>query len=323
MRSWVLRIVAAAYFAASPAALVAQTFPSKTMRLVVPFSPGGNVDITARAIAPGLSQILGQSMIIDNRAGALGQLGAEAVAKAPPDGHTLMMASSSVMTNAPAVYPKLTYDIFKDFAPVGRVSEVPLVLVVHPTLPAKTPRDLIALAKARPGELLIASGGAGSTSHLVTELFAIMAGVRITIVPYKGAGPAVTDLLGGHVAGRIDQIPSSIAHIQSGKLRAVGVTTAKRTSLLPHAPTFSESGLPGFDASTVTGVMAPAATPPEVIRTLHQALVKVLADAALKERFATLGAEVRPSSPEELGQFIREDLAKWVKVVKQAGIKPD
>jgi tripartite-type tricarboxylate transporter receptor subunit TctC len=306
-----------------PCPAAAQAFPTKVMRLVVPFSPGGNVDITARAIAPGLSQVLGQQMIVDNRPGALGQIGAEAVARAAPDGHTLMMASSSVMTNGPAVYPKLSYDILKDFAPVGRVSEVPLVLVVHPTIPAKNPRELIALAKSKPGDLLLASGGLGSTSHLVTELFAIMAGVKVTIIPYKGAGPAVTDLLGGHVGGRIDQIPSSIHHIQNGRLRAVGVTTAKRTALLPSVPTFAESGVPGFDASTVTGVLAPAATPPAIIATLNQALIKVLSDASLKERFASLGAEVRPSSPEELGRFIRDDLAKWVKVVKQAGIKPE
>lgn len=305
------------------AAAHAQTFPAKPLRLIVPFAPGGNVDITARAIAQPLGEALGQQMIVENRAGAGGQIGAEAVAKSPPDGHTLMMASSSVMTNAPAVYPKLRYDILRDFAAVGRVSEVPLVVVVHPSVPAQTTRQFIALAKSRPGEMLMASGGRGTTSHLIAELFAISAGIKMTIVPYKGAGPAVTDLLGGHVSSRIDQIPSSMPHIQSKRLRAIAVTTRQRAALLPELPTLHESGIPGFEASTVTGVLAPAATPPEILGRLNAVLVKVLADPALRQRFSSLGAEVRPSSREELAKFIREDLAKWTKVVQQAGIKPE
>ncbi len=296
-------------------------FPSKSIRIIVPFPPGGNVDINARVIAPGLAETLGQAVTVENRAGASGQIGAEAVAKAMPDGHTLMVASSTVMTNVPAVYAKLRYDILKDFVPVGRLSEVPFVIVVHPSVPAKTTREFIALAKARPKDLRMATGGPGTSSHLIAELFAISAGVRLLIVPYKGAGPALTDLLGGHVDTRIDQISSSMPHIKSEKLRAIAVTTARRVALLPGLPTLAESGVPGFEGSVVTGMLAPAGTPPEVVQRLNAALVKVLRDPALVERFTALGAEVRPSTSDELGSFIREDLARWRKVVQQAGIK--
>lgn len=318
------RIVIASVFAlaaAVPAA--AQTYPTKLVRLIVPLAPGGNVDITARAIAPEIAQVLGQQMIVENRAGASGQIGAEFVAKAPADGYTLLMASSSLMSNGPAVNPKLSYDILKDFVAVGRVSEVPLVIVVHPSLPVKTTRQFIALAKARPGELTMASSGVGTTSHLIAELFHISSGIKMLIVPYKGAGPAVTDLLGGHVQSRIDQITSSMQYIQSNRLRAIAVTTARRARQLPDLPTIAESGIPGFDASTVTGVLAPAATPPEIVQRLNAALIKALANPALVERLFAMGAEVRPSSSEELAKFIREDLAKWKKVVEKAGIKPE
>ena len=296
-------------------------FPSKSIRLIVPFPPGGNVDINARAIAPGLSEVLGQSVVVDNRPGASGQIGAEAVAKASPDGHTLMIASSTVMTNVPAVFPKVRYDILKDFVPIGRLSEVPFVIVVHPSVPAKTTRELIALAKARPKDVRMATGGLGTSSHLVAELFAISAGIRLLIVPYKGAGPALTDLLGGHVDTRIDQISSSMPHIKSGKLRAIALTTAQRATLLPDVPTVAESGVPGFEGSVVTGMLAPAATPAEIVQRLNAALNKVLADPVLVERFVSLGGEVRGSSSEELAKFIREDLARWRKVVREAGIK--
>lgn len=316
-------LIASAFALAVAVPAAAQTFPTKLVRLIVPLAPGGNVDITARAIAPEIAQVLGQQMIVENRAGASGQIGAEFVAKAPPDGYTLLMASSSLMSNGPAVNPKLSYDILKDFAPVGRVSEVPLVIVVHPSLPVKTTKQFIALAKARPGELTMASSGVGTTSHLIAELFHISSGIKMLIVPYKGAGPAVTDLLGGHVQSRIDQITSSMQYIQSGRLRAIAVTTARRAKQLPDLPTIAESGIPGFDASTVTAVLAPSATPPEILQRLNAALVKALANPALVERLFAMGAEVRPSSSEELGKFIREDLAKWKKVVEKAGIKPE
>ncbi len=299
----------------------AQGYPAKPLRLIVPFAPGGTNDIIARGVAPELAAILGQQVIVDNRGGASGQIGAEAVAKSPPDGYTLMLVSSSVMSHGPAVFPRLRYDMERDFAPMGRVCEVPLVIVVHPSVPVKTTRQLITLAKARPNQLRMAIGGTGTTSHLVTELFAAATGARMLIVPYKGAGPALVDLLGGHVDGRIDQIPSSMPHIQSNRLRAIAVTTLRRAELLPDVPTLDQTGMPGFDASTVIGMFVPVATPPDIVQRLNAALLKALAVPALKERFTSQGAEARPSTPDELGKFVREDLAKWKKVVQQTGIK--
>ena len=245
-------------------AIAAQSYPAKSLRLIVPFVPGGANDIMARSIAPEMSALLGQQIIVDNRGGASGQIGAEAVAKSPPDGYTLMLASNSVTSHVPAVYAKLRYDMARDFTPIGKVCEVPLVIVLHLSVPARTTKELVALAKARPGELRMAVSGTGTTSHLVTELFALSTGIRLLVVPYKGGGPAVVDLLGGHVDGRIDQIPSSMAHIQAKRIRAIAVTTARRAELLPTVPTLSESGMPGFDASTVIGIFAPAGTPNDI-----------------------------------------------------------
>lgn len=299
----------------------AQNYPVRPIRLVVPFAPGGNVDINARNIAPGLSELLGQQVLVDNRAGAGGTIGTDVVAKAPPDGYTLLVASSSIMTNGPALYPKLPYDIVRDLAPVGRIAVVPLAIVVHPSLPARNTKELIAVAKAQNGNLLMANAGIGTTNHLIAELFMIRTGARMTLVPYKGSAPALIDLVAGHVYGHVDQISSALPYIKAGRIRAIAVTTGKRTAALPDVPTLAESGVPGFDASTVTGVLAPAATPREIVARLNAALVKVLGNPAVKERFAALGAEVQPSTSEELGKWIREDLAVWIKVVKQAGIK--
>lgn len=303
-----------------PSAYGAQ-FPEKPVRLLVPFAPGGNVDITARTVSPALGKTLGQQVIVENRPGAGGSIATDAVAKAPPDGHTLLMASSSVMTNGPALYPKLPYDIIRDFAPVGRVAVVPLAIVVHPSVPAKTTRELIAVAKAQGGRMLMANAGVGTTNHLIAELFMIRTGARMTLIPYKGSGQALVDLLAGHVFAHVDQISSALPYINAQRIRAIAVTTAKRAALLPDIPTLSESGVPGFDASTVTGVLAPAATPKHVIAQLNAALAKVLAVSEVKERFASLGAEVQPSTPDQLAQFIREDLSVWRRVVKEAGIK--
>jgi len=300
----------------------AQSYPTKPVRILVPFAPGGNVDITARTIAPGLSELLGQQMLVENRAGGTGgSIGTTAVARAAPDGYTIMVASSSVMTNGPALYTNLPYDIVRDLAPVGRIAVVPLALVVHPSLPARTTRELIAVAKAQGGNLLMGNAGVGTTNHLIAELFMIRTGTRMNLIPYKGSGAALIDLVAGHIFAHVDQISSSLPFIKSQRIRAIAVTTAKRAAALPDLPTLAESGVPGFDASTVTGILAPAATPSTVIAQLNTALHKVLATPAVRERFTTLGAEVQPSSSEELGKFIRDDLAQWVKVVKQAGIK--
>ena len=299
----------------------AQAYPAKPIRMIVPFAPGGNVDINARAVAPGLAQLLGQQVVVENRAGAGGIIGTDVVGKAPPDGYTLLMASSSVMTNGPALYPKLPYDIVRDFAPVGRVAVVPLAFVVHPSLPALNTRELIAVAKAQGGKLLMANAGVGTTNHLIAELFMIRTGARMALIPYKGSAPALIDLVAGHVYSHVDQISSALPYIQAGRIRAIAVTTAKRAAALPGVPTLAESGVPGFDASTVTGILAPAKTPREAMQRLNAALAQVLAQPAIKERFAVLGAEVQPSTGDELAAWIREDLAIWVKVVKQAGIK--
>jgi tripartite-type tricarboxylate transporter receptor subunit TctC len=299
----------------------AQGYPAKPVRMLVPFAPGGNVDITARTVAPGLAELLGQQVLVENRPGAGGSIATNAAAKAPPDGYTILMASSSVMTNGPALYRNLPYDIVRDLAPVGRVSVVPLVIVVHPSVPAKTTRELIAVAKNQGGNMLMANAGVGTTNHLVAELFLIRTGTKMNLVPYKGSGPALMDLVAGQMFAHVDQVSSALPFIKAERIRAIAVTTAQRAAALPQVPTLGESGVPGFDASTVTGILAPAATPREVITRLSGALNKVLATSAVRERFAALGAEVQPSSSEELGKFIREDLALWVKVVKQAGIK--
>ena len=306
-------------FSVTPAA--AQTYPSRPIRMIVPFAPGGNVDINARAVAPGLGQLLGQQVIVDNRAGAGGTIGTDTVAKSAPDGYTLLMASSSIMTNGPALYPKLPYDIVRDFAPVGRLAVVPLVIIVHPSLPARNTRDLIAIAKAQDGKLVFANAGVGTTNHLIAELLMIRTGARMTLIPYKGSAPALIDLVAGHVYGHVDQISSALPYIKAGRIRAIAVTTAKRAVALPAVPTLAESGVPGFDASTVTGILAPARMPRDVVQKLNIALGQVLAQAAVKERFAAVGAEVQPSSSDELAAWIRDDLAVWVNVVKQAGIK--
>lgn len=313
-------IIGTALFTAAAVA-AAQGYPAKPVRMLVPFAPGGNVDITARTIAPGLSEIFGQQVLVENRPGAGGSIATNAVAKAPPDGYTILMASSSVMTNGPALYQNLPYDIVRDLAPVGRVSVVPLVLVVHPSVPAKTTRDLIAVAKAQGGNMLMANAGVGTTNHLIAELFMIRTGAKMNLVPYKGSGPALIDLVAGHMYAHVDQVSSALPFIQAQRIRSIAVTTAKRATALPDVPTLAESGVPGFDASTVTGILAPATVPRDVVSRLNAALNKVLATAVVRNRFTTLGAEVQPSTSDELGKFIREDLALWVKVVKQAGIK--
>lgn len=314
-------IIGTALFTAAAVA-VAQGYPSKPVRMLVPFAPGGNVDITARIIAPGLTQLLGQQVLVENRAGgAGGSIGTNVVARAAPDGYTIMVASSSVMTNGPALYTTLPYNIVRDLAPVGRIAVVPLVLVVHPSVPAKTTRELIAVAKAQGGNMLMANAGVGTTNHLIAELFMIRTGAKMNLVPYKGSGPALIDLVAGHMYAHVDQVSSALPFIKAQRIRAIAVTTAKRAAALPEIPTLAESGVPGFDASTVTGILAPAATPGDVVSRLNGALNKVLATAAVRDRFSALGAEVQPSTSDELGRFIREDLALWTKVVKQAGIK--
>jgi tripartite-type tricarboxylate transporter receptor subunit TctC len=301
----------------------AQSYPNKPIRLVCPFPPGGAVDIASRAVAHELTQILGQPVTVDNRPGAGGNIGAEIVAKSPPDGYTLLMTTSGIMAINPALYSKIPFDSIKDFAPVSTIVSLNNVLVVNPSVPAKSVKDVIALAKAQPGKLTYASSGNGTSIHLSGELFKSMAGVDMLHIPYKGSAPAVTDLLGGQVNMMFDNIPSSLPHIRAGKLRALAVTGAKRSQLLPDLPTIAEAGIPGYDSYVWFGVVAPAGTPPEIIGRLNAALVKTAATPSFRDRLTEQGYDVMSSTPEQMASSIRGEIAKWGKIVKASGAKVD
>ena len=312
-------ILAASLLVAASAAHAA--YPEKTLRIIVPYPPGGNIDITARTIAPGLTEALGQQVVIDNRGGAGGTIGAELAAKSAPDGYTLLLGSTGTLSTAPPLYPRLNYDPIKDFATTSLVSNVPLVLEMHPSIPARNVKELIALAKSRPGKITMGTPGAGTTNHLAAELFQSATGTRFIHIPYKGSGPGLIDLIGGQIDIYFDQLSASIGFIQAGKLRALAVTTARRAAAMPELPTIAESGIPGFDASTWTGIVLPAATPRDIVMKVHAALIKTLRTKATRDSFTRLGAETLESTPEEFARFLREDLAKWTKVVRDAGIK--
>ena len=296
-------------------------YPRKPIRLVVPFAPGGPVDIIARSIAPKMSEYLGQQILVDNRGGAGSTIGTELVAKSPPDGHTLLMVSGSYVMN-PAMIRKLPYDSVKDFAAISIMAEVPSALVVHPALPVKTVKELVALAKARPGELNYSSPGRGALGHLAAELFSSMAGVRMVHVPYKGAGPALVDLMAGHVQLLFAAMPGVVQQAREGKVRMIAQTGKTRSASMPHVPTVEESGLPGFVVSSHFGLLAPAGTPRAIIERVRGALLEALNDAAVNNRLASLGAERVGSTPEEHEAVTRSEIAKWVKVTRQAGIEP-
>jgi tripartite-type tricarboxylate transporter receptor subunit TctC len=315
-------LIVAAFFVSSGAVL-AQAYPVKPVRIVVPFAPGGNVDINARAVAPGLAEIFGQQVLVENRAGAGGMIGGEFVARAAADGYTLAMASNSVYSVAPNVFSKPRYHPVKDFAAISGISNVPFVIVLHPSVPARNLKEFIALVKSKPGQMTMATAGTGTSNHLVGELFQLSAGIRMTGVPYKGSGPALIDLIGGQVDSHVDQLTASMAYIQSGRIRALAVTTDQRAPLLPNVPTLAEQGLKGFDATTITGLLAPAGTPKEIIDRIHAAVVKVTAQPAIRERFAALGATTLGNTPAEFAEYIRQDYAKWQKVVAAANIRAD
>jgi len=317
-------IVTALIVAVLPLAAWSQAYPSvKPIRLIVPFAPGGNVDITARTIAPGLGEAIGQTVVVENRTGAGGVLGADAVAKSPADGYTLLMGSNSSVSVAPALNPKNPYHPIRDFAPISLVAATPFVLVAHPSVPANTLGELIALAKAKPGSLTMASGGIGSSNHLVGELFQSVTRTKLLHIPYKGAGAVAGDLMGGQVQLLFDQLAASTPNIKSGKLKAFAVTSATRASVLPEVPTMVESGLKEMDVINITGLLAPIGTSPDIVARLNAALLKVLARTEVKERFATLGVSPLGSTPEQFATFIRDDYAKWTKVITDANIKAE
>ena len=301
----------------------AQAYPVKPIRLVVPFPPGGATDIHARAVAQKLTDAWGQSVIVDNRPGAGGNIGSELVAKAAPDGYTLEMGTVGTHAINASLYSKMPYDHVRDFAPVILVAGVPNVLVVNPGLPVNSVQELIAYAKANPGKLNFASSGSGTSIHLAGELFKVMAGVQMTHVPYKGSSPALQDLLGGQVQLMFDNLPPSLPHIKAGKLRALGVTSATRAPALPDVPTIAESGLPGFEASSWFGVLAPAGTPPAIIAKLNAEIAKWLDTPEAKEKMLALGANAAGGTPEDFAKHIAAETAKWAKVVKESGAKVD
>ena len=315
-----LAMLIACLIAASPS-VRAQDYPSKPIRLVVPTAAGGGTDISARTIAPKLAEYLGQPVVVENRAGAATTIGMQYVARAAPDGYTLVMGISS-LTIIPYIQAKLPYDPAKDFAPISQVVLVPNILVSHPSLPARSLKEFIAFARARPGELNYAAGGAGSNAHLSMVLLQSMTGLRLVHIPYKGQGPAMADVLAGHVPLMLANVLPSLPHIKAGRLRAHGVTSAKRAAVVADVPTIAEAGVPGYDVVQWFGILAPANTPPDVIAKVHAATVRALKDPATREHFIREGAEPVGSTPEQFSAVIRSDLEKWANVIKDMGIKP-
>ncbi len=317
-----LRAIAAAIVVVAAPAFAQSAYPSKPVRLVVPFPAAGTTDIIARATAQKLSEAWGQQVIVDNRPGAAGNIGSELVAKAAPDGYTLLMGTVGTHAINPSLYAKMPYDHVKDFVPVILVAGVPNVLVVNPDLPVKSVPELIAYAKANPGKLNFASSGSGTSIHLSGELFKTMTGVKMTHVPYKGSAPALTDLIGGQVQLMFDNLPSSLAFIKAGKLRALAVTSATRAPALPDVPTVADS-LPGFEASSWFGLLAPAGTPPEIVAKINGEVAKWLATPDAKEKMAAQGANIAGGTPDDFAKHIQSESAKWAKVVKESGAKVD
>jgi tripartite-type tricarboxylate transporter receptor subunit TctC len=300
----------------------AQSYPGKPVRMLVPFPPGGGTDYTARLISQKLTEIWGQQVIVDNRPGASTTIASEIVAKAPADGYTLIMGSTNHTIN-PSLYPRIPYDTIKDFAPVTVAVTASYVLVVHPSLPAKTVKELIALARARPAEINYASSGSSGPQHIAGELFKLMAKVDMTHVPYKGGGPAVVALLGGHVQAQFSTPVSALPHVRTGKLRALGVTSLKRSDAIPEAPTISEAALPGYEAVTWWGILAPARTPREIVNKIHADTVKALQMPDTLEKLAREGVNPAGTTPEQFATMIQDEMVKMAKIVKAANMKID
>ena len=308
-------LLALSWFAAQ-----AQEFPSKPVRIVVPWPPSGNVDITARTVAPALGEALGQQVVVENRAGAGGTIGSAAVAKSPADGYTLLLGSSGTITAGPAVFKNLGYDPVKDFVAVGGIQSVPIVLTVAPKTPASSFREYVALAKKKDGQLSIASAGNGSSNHLAIELLMRQANLKLLHVPYKGSGPAITDLLGSQVESMMDQLTASIGHIRDGRLRAIAISSRTRSPLLPEVPTLDESGVKGYEASTFTGIFAPSGLDFSVLQKLSAALKKALSNETVRERYRAMGVELIEMGQPEFAAFVRDDYEKWRRVAREGNI---
>ena len=312
-------LIAAVSAGAAPAA--AQTYPSRPITLVVPFPPGGSATIIARIIADKMSEGLGQQIVIDNRGGAGGSIAARQVAKSAPDGATLLLAFTGTLAVSPLIFANVGYDPRKDFAGIGLIGMAPSVLAVHPSVPARSVADLIGIAKAEPGKIQYGSPGIGTTNHLAGELLAAMTGIKITHIPYKGTGPAITDLLGGHIAMMFAPIPAAHGNVSAGALRALGVTSLKRSSLWPDIPTVAETGLPGFEVVQRSALLAPAGTPRTIIERLNKELNAVLANDEVRRRLAVEGGEPVPGAPEEYAADIDREEMRWSKLVATIGLK--
>jgi tripartite-type tricarboxylate transporter receptor subunit TctC len=305
------------------ATICAQPYPAKPVRLVISYPPGGNTDLVGRALAQKMGESFGQQVVVDNRGGAGGVLGTMITAQAAPDGYTIMLGTSAGMVCNPLLSKKLTYDPVKDFAPVSMVVIVPQLLVINPQLPVKNVRELIALAKAKPGYLSAGSSGVGTPNHLGTELLKWLAGVDIVHIPYKGGGPAVTDLIGGQIQMGFSSVPAVLPHIKAGRLVALGVGSAKRSPALPNIPTIAEAGVPGYEYTTWYGIFAPARTPQPLVAKLNAEIVKAMESADIKDRFTALGGDPEPGTPQELRVYMANESAKWAKIIKAGNIRID
>jgi tripartite-type tricarboxylate transporter receptor subunit TctC len=306
----------------APSTSSGQAYPNKPIRWIVPFPGGQASDILARTIGQKLTEAWGQQVLVDNRPGAGGNIGTDLAAKSPPDGYTIVMATAALPISV-SVYSKLPFDPVKDFTPVSLLTQTPLVLVVNPSVPANSVKELIALAKSKPGEITFASSGNGTSHQLAGEMLKTTTGVKIVHVPYKGSAPAHVDLMGGQVTMMFDNIVAVLPHIKTGKLKPLAVTTPKRSPALPDVPTMPETGVPGFEATAWFGVLAPAGTPKEIIDKLNSEMVKILNMPDVKERFTSQGAEIAGSTPEEFAAFMKTEIEKWAKVAKESGARAD
>jgi len=315
-------LLAAAMLGAAAPDAGAQAYPVKPVRMIIPFAPGGNTDIIGRIFAPKMGELLGQQIIVDNRGGAGSTIGSEIAAKAQPDGYTLLMVSAAHTIN-PAMIRKLPYDSVKDFAPIGVIADVPTAFVVHPSLPVKNVKEFIAIARARPGQIFYSTAGIGTVGHLCAEMLNSIAKIKLTGVHYKGSGPSMIDLVAGHVQTQFPSMPAAVQYVRTGRLRMISQTGARRSGAAPDIPTMEESGLKGFVVSSGFALFAPPGTPRPIIDRVHAAMVKALNDPGVKENLANQGAEVVASTPEEHDAFNKAEIAKWIKVVKEAGITPE
>ena len=321
-RKWIVAAIAAGVVASLSGAR-AQSYPTRAITLIIPFAPGGSTSIVGRGIADKMSELLGEKVVVDNRPGAGGTVGTKAVAKSEPDGYTLVLGYTGTLAIGPSLYRNAGYDPRKDFAPIGLIGNAPNSLVVHPSFPATTVAELIAYAKANPGKVNFGSAGAGTVSHITGEYFARAAGITLVHIPYKGTGPALTDLLGGHIPMAFAPIPASHPNVTAGKLRALAVTSTTRSSLLPEVPTMVEAGLPGFDASLYYGLAAPAGTPRPIVDKLNKVLREALGSDDVRKQLGNDGTEITPGTPEDYAAFIDMDEKKWSQLLRTSGVEQE